>query len=213
MERKQFTFYKSFFEAIKKIKKPADRAAAYDAICEYALYGVEPDIEKISDAASIVFDLVKPNLDSSRKKAENGKRGGSSKQGEYESKSEANSKQNESTDEANSKQEREGDRDRDRDRDRERMLYPQTPKSSPVPPEAPQKVAFADFWERYPVKVHETEAMIAFSLAKQDQPAIMAGLNRWLRSGIWRTVRAPAPDAFILDRIWGREPGNGGGKL
>ena len=41
--RTQFTFYESFYKAISRIKKKADRADAYDAICKYALTGIEPD--------------------------------------------------------------------------------------------------------------------------------------------------------------------------
>ena len=74
--RTQFTFYESFFKAISRIKDEADRCEAYDAICAYALHGEEPDMEKLSDAAAIAFELAKPNLDASRKKALGGRRGG-----------------------------------------------------------------------------------------------------------------------------------------
>lgn len=101
MKRTQFTFYESFFKAISHIRKKSDRADAYDAICSYALYGIEPDAGGISDAANIAFELSKPNLDASRRKAMNGKKGGICKQEENESKLEAN----ESKPEANTKQE------------------------------------------------------------------------------------------------------------
>lgn len=103
MERTQFTFYESFFKAISRIKKSADRAAAYDAICAYALYGIEPDIDRMPDAAAIAFELSKPNLDASKRKAISGKAGGKAKQ--TGSKAEANGKQNASKMEANGKQE------------------------------------------------------------------------------------------------------------
>lgn len=91
MNRTQFTFYESFAQSIKRIKNKAARADAYDAICNYALYGVDPDLDKLPDAAAIAFIGAKPNLDASRKKAENGKRGGTAKQ--TGSKPEANGKQ------------------------------------------------------------------------------------------------------------------------
>jgi hypothetical protein len=75
MERTQFTFYDSFRKAIARIKKKSDRADVYDAICDYALYGTEPDLENISDAAAIAFELIRPNLDSSRRKAAGGANG------------------------------------------------------------------------------------------------------------------------------------------
>lgn len=90
MGRGQFTFYASFASALSRIKKKADRADAYDAICNYALYGTEPDMEKLPDSAAIAFDLIRPTLDASRRKAESGKTGGSRKQ--TGSKPEANRK-------------------------------------------------------------------------------------------------------------------------
>lgn len=94
MDRTQFTFYGSFFKAVSRIKKKADRAEAYDAICAYALCGTEPDIDSLSDSAAIAFELSKPNLDASRRKANSGKKGGEHKQ--TESKAEAKPKQSES---------------------------------------------------------------------------------------------------------------------
>lgn len=73
MEREQFTFYASFAKAIQRIRKAADRAAAYDAIVNYALYEKEPDLDKLPDSVCIVFDLIRPNLDTSRRKAQGGK--------------------------------------------------------------------------------------------------------------------------------------------
>ena len=75
MERTQFTFYESFYRAISRIKDSCDRAATYDAICAYALYGTMPDLDNLPDASAIAFELIKPNLDASRKKAAGGKKG------------------------------------------------------------------------------------------------------------------------------------------
>ena len=91
--RTQFTFYESFYKAISRIKKKADRADAYDIICSYALFQEEPDLDSVSDAVAIAFELLRPVLDKAREKAENGKNGGS--------KPKANRKQTESKTEAN----------------------------------------------------------------------------------------------------------------
>ena len=84
MDRKQFTFYESFASALSRIKSKTARCDAYDAICNFALYGREPEIDSLPDAAAIAFDLIRPTLEASKRKAENGKRGG---------KTEANEKQ------------------------------------------------------------------------------------------------------------------------
>ncbi len=122
-ERTQFTFYASFFDAVSRIKKKADRADAYDAICAYALREEDPDFSKMSDAAQIAFLLIKPNLDSSRRKAKSGKDGGSKK---------ANGKQNGSKQEANCKQEegeseKEKEKEREKEREKENECYPPNP--------------------------------------------------------------------------------------
>lgn len=72
MERKQFTFYESFFEAISRIRDLRQRAEIYDAICAYALREKVPDTKHMSDAAAITFCLIKPVLDAGRQKAANG---------------------------------------------------------------------------------------------------------------------------------------------
>ena len=77
--------YESIYKALQKIRNKKDRAEAYDAICAYALYNTEPDLNSVSDAVAIAFELTRPVLDSARKKAESGKQGGS--------KTKANSKQ------------------------------------------------------------------------------------------------------------------------
>lgn len=91
MERNQITFYLSFFKAIRRIKKKTDRCDAYDALFDYAFSGIIPDMDKLPDSAAIAFELVKPNIDASNKKAISGAKGGSVKQSE--SKPEANNKQ------------------------------------------------------------------------------------------------------------------------
>ena len=72
--RGQFTFYRSFWEAVKGLPKK-DRLPILEAIIEYALDGTSPS--GLSKSQSAFFLLVKPNLDASRKKAASGKRGGS----------------------------------------------------------------------------------------------------------------------------------------
>lgn len=115
MERTQFTFYDSFRKAIARIKKKSDRADVYDAICDYALYGIEPDLENISDAAAIAFELIRPNLDASRRKAAGGSNGkptkDSAKISERCGKDTANKKEKEKENEKEGKNEIENEDD------------------------------------------------------------------------------------------------------
>ena len=113
MEREQFTFYQSFAKAISRIKSKAARCDAYDVIVNYALYGIEPELDKVSDSAAMAFDLIKPNLDASRRKAENGKAGGHRKQ--TESKPQANGKQTASKKENEKEKEKEGKKEKEKE--------------------------------------------------------------------------------------------------
>lgn len=99
--RKQFTFYKSYFDAISELPKK-DQSALILAVCAYALYETPP--KGLSIAASTAFKLIKPTLDSGRKKAESGALGGQASGKQGESKSQANGKQTASKPQANRKQ-------------------------------------------------------------------------------------------------------------
>ena len=103
--RQQFTFYRSFYLAIRRMKKQ-DAATLVLAICAYALDGEEP---KLSDNLSGTFELIRPTLDASARKSENGKNGGSKrKQTEANgSKTEANASEGKAEARGNLKRERE----------------------------------------------------------------------------------------------------------
>ena len=75
MERKQFTFYRSYFEAVKELPKK-EQCAVILAICAYALDEEEPKLQGTSKA---VFTLIRPTLDTARKKAKGGSNGTPSK--------------------------------------------------------------------------------------------------------------------------------------
>lgn len=68
-QRKQFTFYESFYEAVRRLGK-RDQRTVLMAITEYGLFGETS--EELSNAAMATFVLVRPVLDSGRKKAEGG---------------------------------------------------------------------------------------------------------------------------------------------
>ena len=122
MERTQFTFYESFYRAISRIKDNSDRAATYDAICAYALYGTMPDLDNLPDASAIAFELIKPNLDASRKKAAGGRNGrpqkDSEKIPESSGKDEAKSNQT-SNEDPESKKEKEGEGEKEGEKENE----------------------------------------------------------------------------------------------
>ena len=69
--RDSVVFYRSFWEAIKEADPP-DQLAAYNAIFDYALDGIEPNV---TGAAAVAFIMAKPQIDANNRRYENGKKG------------------------------------------------------------------------------------------------------------------------------------------
>lgn len=67
-----FYFLESYEDAINDLD-PDDQLALYKAISRYALYGEEPELTGI---ARTIWKLIRPNLDASRKRQEDGAKGG-----------------------------------------------------------------------------------------------------------------------------------------
>ena len=72
MDKNSFVFYRSFYEAIKKLKK-SDQLTLYSHICEYAL---GENVGEISGVPAAIFDLIKPQIDANLRRYENGLKGG-----------------------------------------------------------------------------------------------------------------------------------------
>ena len=213
MERKQFTFYRSYYEAISVLPEK-EQCAVMLAIAAYALDEVEPSLD---GTAKAIFSLVRPTLDSGRRKAEVGKQGGS--------KSKANGKQIESKTKANQKQIAS-----EIEIEKENECY--------IPPKSPKgDDAFEMFWKAYPKKVGKGAAKKAFSKVKVPVETLVSAVNRqkcslqwskddgqyiplpttWLNQGRWEdeitTLPAeeevtPKPRRFAMDEdgnVWPAE--------
>ena len=63
----------------------------FDALCNYALNDVEPEL---TGAPSAMFKLLKPQVDANNRRYENGKKGGRPKQNQTETKPKPNNNQN-----------------------------------------------------------------------------------------------------------------------
>ena len=84
-QRGQFTFYRSFYNA-STVMSRKDALAFLVALIEYSLDGEIKSVE-LPPMANAAFTLVRPNLDTARRKAEAGALGGKA--------TKANSKQSE----------------------------------------------------------------------------------------------------------------------
>lgn len=163
MDRNQFTFYRSFWEAVKGVPK-RDRMPILEAIIGYALDGMEP--EGLSASQWAFFLLCKPTLDTSRKKAVCGKQGGS--------KSQASRKQSE----------REKENEKENENEIEIYIEGEEDKQHPLH----EKEYFYEFWASYPVKIGQDKAAQAWDLLKLPEQEIwklMDGLTLWKNSLRW----------------------------
>ena len=76
--RDSFIFYRSFFESFDGLSKK-DKLLLFDAICNYALNDIEPELNGVPLA---MFKLLKPQLDANTRRYENGCKGGRPKKTE-----------------------------------------------------------------------------------------------------------------------------------
>lgn len=136
--RDKFTFFGSYAEALSNLPDN-ERLKCYDALIQYAIYDTEPDLEGVTKA---IFSLMKPNVDNSIKRCENGKNGGrpSADDNQTETKPKPNLNQTETKAEPNNNQtetkpkpnkEKEKDKDRDREKKTDKDL-------NTIPPKSPQ---------------------------------------------------------------------------
>ena len=70
MQRKQYTFYRSFWEVIQKLPTKSEKLQAFEILSEYALNQTEPDFEAIKPSVAMFFHMVRPVLDTAHKRAE-----------------------------------------------------------------------------------------------------------------------------------------------
>lgn len=71
-EMRSFIFYRSFYNALKKLDD-ADRLMCYDAICSLALEGISVEVSGIVE---IVMELIKPQIEANTAKSKVGSKGG-----------------------------------------------------------------------------------------------------------------------------------------
>jgi len=69
MTRKQFTFYRSFYESIQQLPTKKEKLMAYEMICKYALDGKLPEMETQKSSTLAIFSLCQPILNRARKRS------------------------------------------------------------------------------------------------------------------------------------------------
>lgn len=195
--REQFTFYRSFWESISILPKK-DKLPILEAVISYALDGEEP--AGLSNAQRACFLLIKPNLDSARKKAASGKQGGS--------KPKANGKQTESKPKQPVR-EKEDEKEEENEIEKEGEI--EKKHSPPL-----DGSLFTRFWEAFPNKLGREKAWEAWKKLNPDKimaELLISTLELWKRSERWKNKQgsfqfAPRAEAFLSDEgYWKHPPG------
>lgn len=161
-ERKQFTFYRSYYDAIRKLSRRDASAVAF-AIMAYGLDGEEPEGLTLNQSA--FFELVRPTLDNGRKKAAAGSLGGKA-----QAKPKQNAREKEKEKEIEKESEKEGEMDNKKQR-------------------PPEKDAFEKFFASYPSSIGHDAAWESWCRLRPDDAQIrqiFSALEGWKASKRWQ---------------------------
>lgn len=139
MKRDQFTFYRSYYEALKHLPK-RDRADVLMAVIGYALDEESP---KLSGVPLSVFTLIRPTLDSGRNKAKNRLNKQRTNQEQTGTKQKQNVKEGESEREGEKELEREVEGECEGERENDSSLPP-----TPLPRSGPVAEVISDYLDR-----------------------------------------------------------------
>lgn len=205
MERKQFTFYRSYYEAISRLPV-TKRGKLLDMIVRYALDGDEP--EHLSGEQHMVFSLIKPTLEASRKKAEALLR-------EAAPDTAGNPPGNPEV--TSPKGEGEKEKEKKKEKNIKNKIYIQKESET----EAVDKEdidfrifvvrvqEFAKFFDLFPRKDNREQALGIWKRKNLTLDQVLPGLRRWLASSRWRAKNGlEIPDAvkFLEEEMYNRIP-------
>lgn len=194
MANSSFVFYESFLAAASALDD-ASCAAVVRAICDYGIYGKEPDSDGVVKA---MFLMAKPVIDKNNQRRENGRKGGeaSATSKQTGSKAVATTQQDDSEDEAmvedttpislydeDEDVDVDEDEERDVDEDGDVDITPHAPLEKGRLTEKQLREEFEEIWKLYPRKIGKPKS---FDYYKRDRRAgaspgdILNGVSRYV---------------------------------
>ena len=213
--RKQFTFYSSFWEAVQAL--PDEYClSSLKAIISYALTGEEPPVEGVAKA---MFEMARPTLDASRRKAENGALGGASGTGESKARYSKNNvacediecddKQIASTSQANASKTQANATEKEKEIEYKIEYDSSTPLNPPVGGTTMPK-GFDEFWKAYPKKVGKAAASKSFAKVIKKVPlqTLLSAIERQKCGPQWSRDNGqyiPNPATWLNQGRWDDE--------
>ena len=184
MERKQFTWYRSYYDALKEIPAEEFRAIVL-AVCAYALDGEEPEL---SGVARAIFTLIRPTLEVGRSKAENRSRaeqtslsaeqtGNRPEQTKNKPEQTQNKRKQTDNKPEQTRKEKEKEKEKEREKESENDSY-----CSPPPPSGPKRF------------VPPTLAEVQSYVAERQSPVDPQGFIDFYASKGWMVGKTPMKD-------------------
>lgn len=182
MERKQFTWYRSYYDALKELPAEEFRDIVL-AVCAYALDGEEPEL---SGVARAIFTLIRPTLEVGRSKAENRSRAEQTslsaeqtgnKPEQTKNKPEQTQNKRKQTDNKPEQTRKEKEKEKEREKESENDSY-----CSPPPPSGPKRF------------VPPTLAEVQSYVAQRQSPVDPQGFIDFYASKGWMVGKTPMKD-------------------
>lgn len=192
MPRKQFTFYESFLQSARRIKRSTDREKFLMAIIEFALEEKEP--ENLPECCDVAFSAILPTLITAKKRSDSGKKGGEANA----SKAEANG----SKQEANASKAEASTSTRNRTRNRTSTITEATESKC------------QELWDSYPAHRRGSirdliQAVEDASLSEADMDKAIRYLSIWRNSADWQKndgQYVPGITRYIESGMYQRKP-------
>ena len=182
MERKQFTWYRSYYDALQELPAEEFRDIVL-AVCAYALDGEEPEL---SGVARAIFTLIRPTLEVGRSKAENRSRAEQmpgcaeqtgNKPEQTKNKPEQTQNKRKQTDNKPEQTRKEKEKEKEREKESENDSY-----CSPPPPSGPKRF------------VPPTLAEVQSYVAERQSPVDPQGFIDFYASKGWMVGKTPMKD-------------------
>ena len=185
MQRKQFTFYRSYYEAMIKLS-PTRRGRLLDMVIRYALDGEEP--ANLDGQQYMAFTLMRPNLDAARKKSA----------GCYNEKNLNPLESIYLQDTVNKKENKEEKKNKNK-----------VEIKTEIEGQSGGVCGFEIFWNLFPVKLGKDAARKVWDAMGLEPNAVLPGLHKWLRSANWRRENGryiPRAVKFLEEEYFRQEP-------
>ena len=180
MERKQFTWYRSYYDALKELPAEEFRDIVL-AVCAYALDGEEPEL---SGVARSIFTLIRPTLEVGRSRAENRSRSeqtvlSAEQTGNRpeQTKNKPEQTQNKRKQTDNKQEQTRKEKEKEREKESENDSY-----CSPPPPSGPKRF------------VPPTLAEVQSYVAERQSPVDPQGFIDFYASKGWMVGKTPMKD-------------------